>query len=332
MPIHPEVEKYLENSRRLQIPLKTLVKLVITKPVTVLKLLKSRDSLEDLTGITPEVVRYYYESVSRPGPEVHSVEDKEIQEGIPIRIYRPKESSEPLPVIVYFHGGGWVIGSLNTHDETCRSMANAIGVVVVSVDYRLAPEHPFPAAPQDCYAATCWVAENAQELGIDPSRLVVAGDSAGGNLAAVVAQIAREEKKPEIIFQALIYPAVDIDLDRWPSYEENANAPILTTTSMKWFLQHYVGTTLLTNDPLAAPIRAKDFSGLPPCYIATAEFDPLRDEGMAYANVLAEAGVTVEAKCFDGLVHGFSSLAPDLEIAEKARDEIFEAIKKAVTA
>ncbi len=161
--------------------------------------------------------------------------------------------------------------------------------------------------------------------------MAVTGDSAGGNLAAVVSQIARDEKKPEIIFQALIYPAVDVDLDRWPSYKENADAPILTAALMEWFFKHYVGETSFIQDPRAAPIRAEDLSGLPPCYIATAEFDPLRDEGMAYANLLREAGVEVEAKCFEGLVHGFSSLGAEINVAGKAREEIFQVLKKALS-
>jgi len=304
MPIHPEIEKYLESTPQVS---------------------------GDPTEIPPEVMRQFYEAVARTGPEVFLIKNQVIEEhDIPIRIYYPKKSVEPLPVIVYFHGGGWVIGSLETHDEQCRSITNATEAVVISVDYRLAPEHPFPAAPNDCYAATCWIAENAQELGIDASRLAVTGDSAGGNLAAVVSQIARDEKKPEIIFQALIYPAVDVDLTRWPSYKENADAPILTAALMEWFFKHYVGGTSFIQDPLVAPIRAEDLSGLPPCYIATAEFDPLRDEGMAYANLLREAGVQVEAKCFEGLVHAFSSLGAEIDIASKAREEIFHALKKAL--
>ena len=147
----------------------------------------------------------------------------------------------------------------------------------------------------------------------------------------MVAQIARDEKKPEIVFQALVYPAVDIDLNRWPSYKENANAPILTKALMEWFFRHYVGETSFTHNPLAAPIRAEDLSNLPPCYIATAEFDPLRDEGMAYADSLREAGVQVEAKCFEGLIHGFSGLGAEIDVASKARDEIFQALKRALS-
>ena len=305
MPIHPEIEEHLQSTPQV---------------------------FGDPTGIPPEIMRQFYEAIARPGPEVFSVKNHVIEEhDIPIRIYYPTESATPLPAIMYFHGGGWVIGSLETHDEQCRSMANATEAIVISVDYRLAPEHPFPAAPNDCYTATCWVADNAEEIGIDASRLAVAGDSAGGNLAAVVSQIARDEKKPEIVFQALIYPAVDIDSNRWPSYRENENAPILTKALMEWFFQHYVGGTTFTHDPLAAPIRTEDLSNLPPCYIATAEFDPLRDEGMAYADLLREAGVQVEAKCFEGLIHAFSSLGAEIDVASKARAEIFQALKRALS-
>jgi len=243
-----------------------------------------------------------------------------------VRVYRPDGAAVPAPVVVFFHGGGWVLGSIATHDATCRGLANRTGAVYVSVDYRLAPEHPYPAAPEDCYAATCWVADHAADLGVDPGRLAVAGDSAGGNLAAVVCQMARDRSGPAIAFQLLIYPVTDLDLDRWPSMEENADGPLLTREGMDWFARHYVGTLPFTGDPYAAPIRAADLSGLPPAYVATAGHDPLRDEGAGYAEALAAAGVTVGYDNFATMIHGFVGFADVVPAAGEARDRIAAAL------
>ena len=242
---------------------------------------------DDLGSMTAQEVRTLFEQGNPPpGEDVASVEDLEVPgpDGpLPVRVYRPDGAAVPAPVVVFFHGGGWVLGSIATHDATCRGLANRTGAVYVSVDYRLAPEHPYPAAPEDCYAATCWVADHAADLGVDPGRLAVAGDSAGGNLAAVVCQMARDRSGPAIAFQLLIYPVTDLDFDRWPSMEENADGPLLTREGMDWFARHYVGTLPFTGDPYAAPIRAADLSGLPQAHVATAGHDPLRDEGAGYA-------------------------------------------------
>ena len=285
---------------------------------------------DDLGAMTAQEVRALFEQGNPPpGEDVASVEDLEVPgpDGpLPVRVYRPDGAAVPAPVVVFFHGGGWVLGSIATHDATCRGLANRTGAVYVSVDYRLAPEHPYPAAPEDCYAATCWVADHAADLGVDPGRLAVAGDSAGGNLAAVVCQMARDRSGPAIAFQLLIYPVTDLDLDRWPSMEENADGPLLTREGMDWFARHYVGTLPFTGDPYAAPIRAADLSGLPPAYVATAGHGPLRDEGAGYAEALAAAGVTVGYDNFATMIHGFVGFADVVPAAGEARDRIAAAL------
>ena len=285
---------------------------------------------DDLGSMTAQEVRTLFEQGNPPpGEDVASVEDLEVPgpDGpLPVRVYRPDGAAVPAPVVVFFHGGGWVLGSITTHDATCRGLANRTGAVYVSVDYRLAPEHPYPAAPEDCYAATCWVADHAADLGVDPGRLAVAGDSAGGNLAAVVCQMARDRSGPAIAFQLLIYPVTDLDFDRWPSMEENADGPLLTREGMDWFARHYVGTLPFTGDPYAAPIRAADLSGLPQAHVATAGHDPLRDEGAGYAEALAAAGVTVGYDNFATMIHGFVGFADVVPAAGEARDRIAAAL------
>jgi acetyl esterase len=285
---------------------------------------------DDLGSMTAQEVRALFEQREPPpGEDVASVEDLEVPgpDGpLPVRVYRPDGAAVPAPVVVFFHGGGWVLGSIATHDATCRGLANRTGAVYVSVDYRLAPEHPYPAAPEDCYAATCWVVDHAADLGVDPGRLAVAGDSAGGNLAAVVCQMARDRSGPAIAFQLLVYPVTDLDLDRWPSMEENADGPLLTREGMDWFARHYVGSLPFTGDPYAAPIRAADLSGLPPAYVATAGHDPLRDEGAGYAEALAAAGVTVGYDNFATMIHGFVGFADVVPAAGEARDRIAAAL------
>ena len=248
----------------------------------------------------------------RPGgkPPVGAVEDVELPGPagpLPARVYRPEAAAGALPTIVYFHGGGWVIGDLDTHDDQCRRICSATNAVVLSVGYRLAPEHPFPAAPDDCLAATRWAAEHVAELGGDAGRIAVAGDSAGGNLAAVVAQAARDAGGPPLAAQLLIYPGVDFSGSGYPSRDENATGYFLTREDMEWFAGHYVAEPHRT-DPRASPILADDLSGLPPAVVVTAEFDPLRDEGEAYADALERAGVTVVRRRYGGLIHGFFDL------------------------
>jgi acetyl esterase len=275
--------------------------------------------------------RAFFDQMQLPRPEVKiaSVEDRRIPGPageIPVRIYRP-EGSAPFPALVYFHGGGWVIGSIETHDGSCRDLANRVGCVVVSVEYRLAPESRYPAAAEDCYAATQWVAEHAGALGVDAARIGIGGDSAGGNLAAVVAQMARDRRGPALRHQLLIYPVTDADFSR-PSYRENAEGYLLTTKAMEWFWGHYVPDPAQRREPYAAPLRAKDLSGLPPAFVITAEYDPLRDEGEAYAERLQAAGVPTTLKRYRGAIHGFFAMGLLSQVARDAVDDAAAAVRR----
>jgi acetyl esterase len=243
---------------------------------------------------------------------------------IPVRVYRPPGAG-PHPVVVYFHGGGWVIGDIASHDASCHRLAAGVPAVVVSVDYRLAPEHPYPAAVEDCDAVTGWVAAHASELEADPARLAVAGDSAGGNLAAVVARRARDRGGPAIAFQLLIYPTTDMTRSL-PSHTENATGYLLDADSMAWFIGLYLDGAD-PRQPDASPLFVEDLSGLPPALVVTAEFDPLRDEGEAYADRLAAAGVPVNTSRYDGMIHGFYGLDAIFDAAGRATDETVAALR-----
>jgi acetyl esterase len=221
------------------------------------------------------------------------------------RVYMPR-GHDPYPVVVFFHGGGWVLCSLDTHDTIARAICRNADAIVVSVDYRLAPEHRFPTAAHDCVAATRWVAENAASLGVDARRLAVCGDSAGGNLGVVVTQMARDAGGPALRFAALIYPAVDMTA-KGGSLDEFAHGCFLEREDMEWFANHYLSVSEQAN-PLASPLLHPDLSGLPACFIATCEFDPLRDQGEAYGAALRAAGVHAENKRYDGLIHGIANM------------------------
>lgn len=258
--------------------------------------------------VSPEASREMYRELQLSGePEpVEAVADRTIPGpggDIPVRVYTPK-GDPPLPVLVFFHGGGFVIGDLETHDGECRALTNAAGCIVVAVDYRLAPEHKFPAAVDDAFVATEWVAANAASIGADANRVAVGGDSAGGNLAAVVAQMAKDRGGPQLALQLLIYPATDYGFDT-VSHTENADGYLLTKDMMEWFQDQYLPSEEDGADPRLSPLRADDLSGLPPALVITAEFDPLRDEGEAYAARLADAGVPANGTRYDGMIHGF---------------------------
>jgi acetyl esterase len=285
---------------------------------------------------TPEEVREAYGQFSALGSraEMASVTDRSCPGpagDVPVRVYVPTAEPGPRPVLVYFHGGGWVIGDLETHDGTVRALAAASGVTIVSVDYRLAPEHPFPAAIDDCLAALRWVAEpsTAAELGIDPARMAVGGDSAGGNLAAVVAQQVCHDGPP-LRFQLLVYPATDMRLCH-SSIDENAEGYFLTKADMAWFRGHYCADEDWS-DPRMSPLLATDevVRGVAPALVITAEYDPLRDEGEAYAAKLAAAGVDAKVSRYDSVIHGFFSMGDLVPEGKAAIDEAAEALRAAL--
>jgi acetyl esterase len=247
-----------------------------------------------------------------PAQEVAEVRDLQIPgpaAAIPARLYRSRTDGAQ-PVIVYYHGGGFALGDIAVADKPCRQLANAGDCAVVSIDYRLAPEHPAPAAAEDCYAATAWVHEHAAELGVDPARIAVAGDSAGGNLAAVVPLMARDRGGPPIALQILIYPVTDFVNDH-PSRAENGEGYLLTQASMEWFRDLYAAPD--PADPYVSPLHAEDLGGLPPAVVVTAGYDPLRDEGNAYARRLEEAGVEVLHLENPSMIHGFMWLGGVIE-------------------
>lgn len=245
---------------------------------------------------------------------------------IPIRIYRP-EGTEPLPILVYFHGGGWVLGSLEVADPICRSLANRARCLVVSVAYRLAPEHKFPAAPEDAYAATQWVADNAAAIG-GSGAIAVAGDSAGGNLAAVVALMARDKGGPSLAYQVLFYPITDYGFDT-KSYEQYAEGYLLSKADMVWFWNCYLAFPEDGDRPYASPLLAKDPSNLPPALIITAEYDVLRDEGEMYGDLLIAAGVCAKNTRYRGTIHGFVSAAKYIDQGWEALAEAAAELRSA---
>ena len=267
---------------------------------------------------------------SVPGPEVSTVEDRVIQGpggDVPVRIYTPAGAG-PFPVLVWFHGGGMVLGDLDTADGTARHLCVGAGCVVVSVDYRLAPEHKFPAAPEDCYAATEWVSKNADSMGVDANRMAVGGDSAGGNLATVVALMSRDRGGPPLVFHLVVYPMVDRDFNT-ESYRSNADGYLLTRDSMRWYWNHYLGTEADTANPYAVPLQTNDLGRLPSALVITAEYDPLRDEGDAYADRLRAAGVPAVSSRYDGMIHGFFGMSAVLDKGKQAMSEACAALTKA---
>ena len=299
MPIDPQAQAFLDQLSALG-----------AQPLSSMPVADARRAMDALASlrVDPAPVR---SAVDRrvPGPAGE----------VPVRIYTPNAPA-PLPLLVFFHGGGWVLGGLDTHDGTCRELANGAGCVVVSVDYRLAPEHKFPAAAEDCYAVTQWAAAHAAELGADAKRLAVGGDSAGGNLAAVVAQIARDRGGPPLVFQLLIYPVIAAAFDT-ASYRDNAEGYLLTAGDMRWFWNHYLASSADAADPYAAPLGALTLAGLPPALVITAEFDPLRDEGELYAHRLEEAGVPARLTRYDGMIHGFFGMGHMMDKAKAAVQE-----------
>ncbi len=268
-------------------------------------------------------------------PELASIEERQIpgaQQPIPARLYRPKTDEaggSPLPILVYFHGGGWVFGDIETHDALCRIVADGAGCLVASIDYRLAPEHKYPAGLEDCLAATRWMAGNAGAIGGDGGKLAVGGDSAGGNLAAAVAQRARDEGGPALAFQWLIYPALDFTADN-ASVRENATGYLLTKQAIDWTRDQYLADPLEeATDPGASPGLTRELAGLPPALIQSAQYDPLRDEAEDYAARLTAAGVPVESILYDGMVHGFMRMGALIDCAGEALADGSRALRTA---
>lgn len=304
MPLHPEVAQLLAVMEEVGAPPTAESPVPVARAATA--------AFSEMQGEREEVAKVENRTVPGPAGE------------IPVRIYTPAGDG-PFGLVVFYHGGGWVIGDLETVDKPCRTLANRSDSVVVSVDYRLAPEHAAPAAFDDCYAATAWVADHAGELNADASKIVVSGDSAGGNLAAAVAQAARDRNGPAIAGQALIYPAVDYDWSS-PSLEQNGEGYLLTRSSMQWFWAHYLGAGDPTDNPYVCPARADSLADLPPAYVGTCEYDPLRDEGEKYAAGLRDAGVQVTAKRYDGMIHGVFWLLGAVPSAQPVMDDVVEFI------
>ena len=274
------------------------------------------------------VFREYYNSRQLPSTEeVFEIRDVSAG-GVPSRLYRPN-ADKNLGLLVFYHGGGWVIGGLDSHDSVCRSLANRMGHAVLSVDYRLAPENPFPAAVEDAMCSLRWAYENADELGINPDRIAVGGDSAGGNLAAIVSQ----QRPVPLVFQMLIYPATDMTAS-FPSHVENAAGPVLTRQAMEWFTNHYMPAGADKKDPLASPHFAPDslLKGAPPALIITAELDPLRDEGEEYGRRLIANGVTASVVRYNGMFHSFFQMHQLLDDANTAHTLAASMVAKAFNA
>src|SRR4051794_30801227 len=306
MPLDPQIEALLAEMRALG-----------AKPFEELSVPEARiaaRSFKDLQGPPEDVARVDHLFI--PGPTAD----------LPVRIYTP-EGTGPFPALVYYHGSGWVVLNIEVCDTTMRALANATGCVVVAVNYQKAPEHPFPVPFEDCWATTLWTFENAEALGIDPARIGVIGDSAGGNLAAAVTLRARDEGAPEIAFQALIYPAVEHGWDTGSAHE-NAEGYLLQRESMHWFWDHYIPDKSLVGDWRVSPLKASDHAGLPPAFIATAEFDPLRDDGRAYHAALHDAGVPVTYVEYDGMIHGFYWMQGVVDGTKRLHEDLAEAIRE----
>jgi acetyl esterase len=262
------------------------------------------------------------------GPPVHEVIDRAIpgpHGAIPIRVYRPSGEAG-LPVFVWIHGGGWSLGDLGEGDVVDRMISNQAGCLIVSVDYRLAPEHKFPVPFEDCLAAVQWVAQHAAKLGGDPARLAIGGDSAGGNLSAAVALAVRDLGGPAISLQVLVYPATEYAVER-PSWRRNREGPLLTAEDVIWFWGLYLRDAADRTDPRAVPTSAKTLAGLPPAFILVAEYDPLCDDGLEYGRLLAEAGVKVTSKRYDGVFHGFFGMPGIVAKAAEAIDDVAAALR-----
>ncbi len=308
MPLDPQCEAVLRGLESMGLP-----------PIETMSIEQARETIETFRMMMgpPEDMSVVEErTIPGPGGDLRAL------------IYTP-EGDGPFPVLVYFHGGGFTAGSIDLVDPICRMLANRSGAIVVAASYRLGPEHPYPAAPDDAYAVVSWVTEHAAEFDGDPARLAVGGDSAGANLATVTCLRSKTEGGPAIVFQLLVYPSVDNTGD-YPSFAENGEGYLLTTPLMEWFWANYMGGGTRGDEPYAAPMKAKDLTGLPPAFVITAEFDPLRDEGEAYAARLNEAGVPTDVRRYDGAIHAFFWLPAVVDQGRTAIDAAAAALRKAL--
>lgn len=310
MPVDPQVAAFLERIAALNAP--------------------------PIYTLSPAAARKTVPQIPPPYEPIARVEDRRIpgpDGDVPVRIYTPlaavrQPGQGPLPLMVFFHGGGWMVADVPAYEHLARIIANAMDCIVVSVDYRLCPEHRFPAGLEDCYAATVWSAENAGSLGGDPRRIVVCGDSAGANLAAAVSLLARDRMGPPIAYQLLIYPVADNNFDT-ASYQQNATGFMLTQAAMRWYWDAYLPQGATATPPYAAILKA-ELKGLPPAHVITAEFDPLRDEGEAFVERLKEAGIPVTFKRYDGMIHGFVRRTDLFATAHLAIQEMAQTLQSAL--
>lgn len=307
MPLKPDVQGLLEQFEAQGLP-----------PFDQMSVSEARDAamaFRDLQGEPEEVGEV--RDILVPGPAGK----------LPVRVYHPSPGT-PLPLLVYYHGGGWVLGNIEVVDKPARALANASQCVVAAAQYRLAPETKFPGPVEDCYAVARWLSEHAGEFGADRNRLAVGGDSAGGNLAAAVALMSRDRGGPAIAYQLLIYPVTaPARGTEFDSYRDNADGYLLTRGSMEWFWDHYLQSPEDGDNPYASPLRASDLSRLPPAMVITAEFDPLRDEGSAYAERLQQAGVKVRTSRYDGVIHGFFWMAGVLQDGRAVLSEMGDELR-----
>ena len=281
--------------------------------------------------VSPEEARANGRARPRPaGPEVAGVQDRTIpgpDGAVPVRIYTPNGEG-PFPILVWYHGGGWVVGDLDTADPSARHLCSGAACVVVSVDYRLSPETKFPGPAEDCYSATIWAVENAASLNADPSKLAVGGDSAGGNLAAAISLMAADRNGPDIALQLLVYPVTERNFET-TSYIDNAEGYMLSQDGMRWYWDLYLASDADAANPYAAPMQAQSLAGQPPALVITAEFDPLRDEGEAYGKRLQEAGVETTITRYDGMIHGFFAMVGVIDRGGESMAEAQNALKAA---
>jgi acetyl esterase len=309
-------------------PLDHVAKALIETLEQTLPRVEDYESAEDVRAVMAAIPR----ELPEPEPVArveHHVAPGADGMGVVVRVYWPADDDRHRPGVLFFHGGGWVIGDLESHDQMCRQLANALDAVAIAVDYRRAPEHKFPAAPEDCYSALEWAAANAAELLIDEHRLSVAGDSAGGNLAAAVALMTRDRGGPGLVHQLMIYPVIDSTAGRneYPSKVDNASGYFLRRDAMEWYRVQYLAADADGDDPYCSPNQAKSLEGLPPAYILTAEYDPLRDEGEHFGKLLEAAGVPTTVNRWPGMFHGFFGMDAVLDGAKEAQRTVYDAVR-----